>query len=456
MKNTLLSNIFLFLILLSGCGEGEESTPEPDYVPEVLEYSVESSRLNLPIQIPLNELQKAINANVPTPLISNKPLKGRFVMNAKRNGNVRMRGKNKTIIWNVPIEIEVVNDKNGHVVSKFEVVPSFESLIKIEKDYTLSAKSKLVDLTFSDEATINMLGVKIGVTKLISKQIKKHASSITEKLDDEINKVSIEKLLEKTWTKLRSPIRVNKKLVNIYLLGEPESIVFHEYHFENNNMMLDFTLIAVLNTIYDSASYVPMEFDYPPLSIAPKKEDGFDLHLAFPITYRLIDSLANLMLTGKEFDVEGEKIYIDSIHVSARDSVLLIYAKMMGDWAAEMNAVGVPAFDAQTKMVFVNGFDFSFSEESSSLFHATDYLFHEEIQNEVLAKLRFNVGPLIDSLPEMLYGAIEKGKSGDNINLTTHIDSAVVSDVLIGQDKLVILLDGKGDASLEIEKLKKK
>ncbi|MDP4933232.1 MAG: DUF4403 family protein, partial [Salibacteraceae bacterium] len=112
------------------------------------------------------------------------------------------------------------------------------------------------------------------------------------------------------------------------------------------------------------------------------------------------------------------------------------------------------SYNAETKTIFIKGFDFYIKDESSSIFQATDYLFHEEIKQEVLDRLAFDVGWLIDSLPILIYGAIEKGRSGDNLNLVTNISEASVSKVLIGANQLVILLHGNGEVKLEVERIK--
>ncbi|MDP4662025.1 MAG: DUF4403 family protein [Salibacteraceae bacterium] len=442
------------LFFLSSCANDDNGNKRTGTLPDEVDYEMQVSRLNLPIQIPLSELQSAINRKLPKEIISGFNIKGNYKLNATRKGNIKMVGDAKNLLWSLPILIEIVKEKNDKVISTFEILPTFKSEIGIEKDYTLTAKSSLIELTFTDSASLKLLGIQFDITKIVANQIVKNTSALTEKIDAEINKISIEKLLYKTWSKLRSPIRVNKQLFKVYILGTPTSAIFHDYYFKNDNIYLDLTLNAVLETVFDSASFVPDDFEYPPLSIKTRQEKGFELHLGLPIEYQLIDSLSNKLLTNKPFEVEGEKLMMDSIHVSALDSFLVIYAKIKGDWDAEMEVYGRPSYNAETKTIFIKGFDFYIKDESSSIFQATDYLFHEEIKQEVLDRLAFDVGWLIDSLPILIYGAIEKGRSGDNLNLVTNISEASVSKVLIGANQLVILLHGNGEVKLEVERIK--
>lgn len=445
----------LFTVMLWSCTSKDSGSKLSGETPNEIAYQLAESRLNLPIQIPLAELQQAINSKLPIKIVSNKEIKGNYVLDATRKGKVRMVGDAKNLLWSVPIEIKIKKERNDKVISSFEILPTFKSEIGVEKDYTLSSKSTLIDLVFTDSASITLFGVEIGITQLIANQIEKNASDLTSKIDDEISKVSLEKLLHKTWSKLRSPIRVNKKLLNVYLLGKPTSAIFHDYYFKNDNIYLDLTLKTTLETVFDSLSNIPADFDYPPLTFAARQQKGFELNIGLPLSYRLIDSLSNALLKQKTIEIEGEVLVIDSLHISARDSFLVINAMFSGDWSAEMEVYGRPSYNAASKTVYINGFEFFIKDESSSIFHATDYLFHEEIKQAVLEKLEFNVGPLTDSLPQMIYGAIEKGKSGDKINLRTDIHSANVDDILIGAKQIVILLHGKGEAFLEVEKLKK-
>jgi hypothetical protein len=447
---------FIVSVVIWGCGSSDSGSKLNGNTPEEVTYELNESRLNLPIQIPLSELQQAINSKLPVKIISNKEIKGKYLLDATRTGTVHMVGAAKNLLWNVPIEITIKKERNEKVVSKFEILPTFKSEIGIENNYKLSSNSALIDLVFTDSASFKLFGIEIDITKLIESQIEKNSTSFTSKIDEEIGKLSVEKLLNKTWTKLRSPIRVNKKLLNVYLLGTPSQAIFHDYYFKDNNIYLDLTLFTLLETVFDSLSNVPTNFHYPPLTFAVRQQKGFELNIGFPLSYHLIDSLSNALLKHKTIEVEGEKLQIDSLHVSARDSFLVINAKLSGDWTAEMEVYGRPSYNQQTQTVFIDGFEFFIKQESSSIFQATDYLFHDEIKAEILDKLEFEVGPMVDSLPQMIYGAIEKGKSGDKINLETNIHSIEVDDFLIGAQQLVIILHGKGEANLEIEKIKKR
>lgn len=455
MQIRLVISLFIALLLWS-CGSDDTGSKLTGEIPKEVSFDLRESRLNLPIQIPLSELQQAINSKLPIKIVSNKEIKGNYLLDATRKGKVRMVGNAKSLIWSVPIEITIKKKRNNKVFSQFEILPSFKSEIGVEKNYALSSKSTLIDLVFTDSASIKLLGIEIDITKLVENQIAKNAGSLTIKIDKEISKVSLEKLLNKTWSKLRSPIRINKKLLNVYLLGTPSSAIFHDYYFKNDNIYLDLTLTTRLETVFDSLSNVPTNFNYPPLSFSVRQEKGFDLNIGFPLSYRLIDSLSNAFLKQKTIIVEGEELIIDSLHVSARDSFLVINAIFSGDWSAEMEVYGRPSYNAAEQRVFIDGFEFFIKDESSSIFHATDYLFHEEIKQAILEKLEFDVGPLTDSLPQMIYGAIEKGKAGDKINLQTKIHSANVNNILIGAKQIVILIHGEGEAFLEVEKLKKK
>ena len=121
-----------------------------------------------------------------------------------------------------------------------------------------------------------------------------------------------------------------------------------------------------------------------------------------------------------------------------------------------MEVLGRPQFSPSTRNLSVVGFDFQFKNISESLLEAGDYLFHDEIIEEVLTKLNIPIGSFIDSIPDLIYAGIERGKSGQNIDLNTEIDSLSFHQLLVRYDDIQLVLFATGNMGLRVEKLKKK
>jgi hypothetical protein len=138
------------------------------------------------------------------------------------------------------------------------------------------------------------------------------------------------------------------------------------------------------------------------------------------------------------------------------DSFLLISASISGDITADIEVLGRPYFNPQTRELSVDGFDFVVNNTSESLIEAGDYFFHDEIIEEVLTKLNIPVGSFIDSIPDLIYSGVERGKSGENIDLNAELDSISFDQFKVRYEDMRMVLYATGKMGVQVEKLKKK
>ena len=93
---------------------------------------------------------------------------------------------------------------------------------------------------------------------------------------------------------------------------------------------------------------------------------------------------------------------------------------------------------------------------SESIVQAGDYLFHDQIVKKVLSELKLPIGQVVDTLPNLIYRGIERGRSGDKINVQSKVDSLAIDQLIVGYDELRLVLFASGEAMVEVEKIKPK
>lgn len=444
------------MIMLSSCDSfnGKKSNSDTAHEQaEQVRLDVPESRISLPLHIPLTELQKAINRKLPGTFASDQPLKAGLTAHIHRAGDVQLSGSGETMHWSIPLEVQIMRAKGSKEVVSFSIRPKFTSVISLDADYTLRAKTEMDEMVWLEDAQIKLLGLQVDVTNLIERQLEKKSPEFTDHIDRELGNIQLKEQLKRTWTRLNNPIRINRKLQPLYVLAHPSELLLHSYRLdpEAQSLVINLSAMARLETVFDSAANVTEEPDYPPLRWVRERQET-ELFLPLTIEYTRMNQLLDQSLVGKQFTVEGQHIHVDSLHVDNHDGELLrITALFSGDWDAEMDVTGRPFFDETAKKVGVRGFDFEVKEESSSLFHATDYLFHDEINERVLSYLDIPVGHFIDSLPQVIYYAVERGRSGSNIDLRSKVEHIAIDQFVVGENALGLVLHARGAITVDIE-----
>lgn len=441
------------MFVLCGCDPGKKPLPPPKVSNHhtTLQLDVPPSSITLPVRIPLGELQEAINRKLPRAVVKGEKVKGGFKLEIERDGALLLSGTGKTLKWTLPLHITLKRPRGDNDVVSLTIQPELESVIGLNADYTLRSSTRLTHIHWIDSANLRLAGLNIDITKLVERRIEERAPKLCKRIDKQLEKVSVDKLLERTWTKLNNPIRLNRKVQPIYLLGEPEKAIFHDYHLSRSDLVIHLTLVAGLQTVFDSSANVDNDPSFPPLQIDTAQPEHTHMYLPVAIPYKQINALLAANLYGRQVEVQGQKVVIDSLLVSGQDSFILLDAKFSGDWEAKMQVLGRPYFDAERQVISVRGFEYNVDEGSSSLFHTTDYLFHDDIRDMVLERLYFPAGRLIDSLPQIIYSAIERGKSGSKINLHSEVDEAGIHQLLVEETGIGVVIEARGKLWLEIE-----
>jgi hypothetical protein len=96
-------------------------------------------------------------------------------------------------------------------------------------------------------------------------------------------------------------------------------------------------------------------------------------------------------------------------------------------------------------------FDFDIDSENSFLTSA-DWLLHTTVLDMIAEKLRVEVTPLAAKLPDLIMQGVEKGKTGEKIDVNVDTLAIQPKIILTTKDNLQLIVQARGRASLDLEK----
>ncbi|GEM_PF-762865 len=446
--------LLLFVIALSACQtevESWRSGADADYERTPLEVPVSS--LSIPIELPLAQLQKALHERLALDLVKNKQLKAGLSVSLVRNGIITLSGAGEELQWSVPLEISVRHSFFKGDLSRFKVVPSFTSQIDVQEDYTLQSATALTDIDWVSPAEIRVLGNTIDLTEQVDELIREQESIITELIDQELSKVSLKKLLGKTWSKLSKPIAVNKHVLPVFITVEPSELHLRKWGFSASALSLELGVFGHLNTVFDTSNRIQEEPQFPPLTVGNDSAQRNAIYLPMRVSYDFLNKVMREHVYNTPFEVEGRAFTLDTVSIAGVDSLLLITAVISGDMALKVEVLGFPHYIPETRTLSVSDFNYQVLRTDQSLLDLGDYFFHDEIIEEAVTYLNVPIGSLVDSIPQLISQGVERGKSGQNINLNAQLDTISIDQLSIGPNDMGLVIYARGEAALEVEKI---
>jgi hypothetical protein len=130
-----------------------------------------------------------------------------------------------------------------------------------------------------------------------------------------------------------------------------------------------------------------------------------------------VNDFLNKELLDKPIAAKGFSTTIKHVRVFGMpDNALGIELKVKGDIDGTLYVRGTPSYDSATSTITMHNFDFDINSEST-LLNSADWLLHSTALDLISEKLKVSLAPLTAKLPDIIFNAIEKGKTGEKIDL---------------------------------------
>lgn len=442
----------------------ERVRPEPP-VPSDLDtlLSPPLSVIHVPVQYRVSEIQDLLNEKV----------KGTFVkkwlvindnsdslyLEVSRREEITLRRREQTLYYTVPLKItgKVKAKVAGVRIRNATPVEALVNLhmvtsLRFDKRWNLVAKSDLKEIEWVKEPVLKVAFVKVKLRKPIESVLENKESAMISKADSLVQRlVDTRKIAQKLWGDIQKPIRISKKGITSWLKVYGEDLSGHLEETEEDLISLKFELKARARIIYEGDSMPASNPILPPFKQSMQASDSLNIYVHSLIRYELINKVLEENVKGKTLSAQGFNATISGLRVYGTSGGIAVEVKVKGDVSGKIYARGTPAFDPNNNTFSVSDFDFDVESENS-LISTADWLLHTAVLDLIKDQLTFNVEPLAARIPELITQGIEKGKTGQKIDLridTLHIQPQVI---LPTRDNIQVIANATGRASLVLEK----
>jgi hypothetical protein len=446
---------------LSGCIR-VKPTPPP-HLASREQLSVPPSHLVFPVAFDFTTIEKLVN----------EKLKGTFLhqtiaLDAKgdslrleisRTEHIRLWWRDKKVRGQFPLRIAGwatvkkagITIRNAKPVST-DVIIHIESFTRIGPDWNLDFNTKITQIEWRSDPRLQVGPVWINLRKPIEKVVDSKKQELAAKLDGELKKVvPLPQIIGDLWQKMQQPILINRKKIPVYLVYQPEDITAKILSTTKTNVLE--VRVATRGMLSTSFSAVP---DFVAIALPAKKDtestsDSLHLHLRARIPFAKINEVMGPEVVKKPLRYEGYEAIIKKAEVYAtQNNRLAVAVDVRGDVHGSVYLTGNVAYDTAREQIRVTDFGFDVHSEEM-LVQSANWLLHDYVIDMFKDKLQVDVGPVWRQLPALISAGIEKGKSGQKINLL--IDSLAVrpGQFLVNQDEIQMVFEATGKARLELE-----
>jgi hypothetical protein len=470
--------VLIVLLLAIGCAGAwwYYSLRKPSVKPIAPKRSTLDSALQVPIstlRIPLDFSLKDLQTTV------NKKLSGTFLqewmaVGDKKKDSIYLALERFDLIklgWQpgllaaeIPLRIEfkfmkkavgirIANDKPITA----EVVVRLKSRIVLDEQWGLNATTHIDTVLWKMEPALKVIFVNVNLRGLADKYLARNEEKLTHRFDSVMHEViDSRKVVEKIWADIHKPIIIKKTEPQIGLVAQAEALSSRWNPQHDGNISATVTLKTKVYSWFEQPP-VTEPVPLPRHRYAPDEEEELDLYVHTRLPFYQINAFVNRNLDKMSFKYNNYVVGLHHAELYGSEQELALELRVRGALRGKIYFKALPYFDTVTQVIGLTNLRYDLSIEEA-LLNTADWMMHDNLVAILSDTVKRDLTAELNALPQLIEGAIARGKSGSKVKLT--VDSLAITShasLITAQDiQWVLRARGRAEIALKKKILEKK
>ena len=460
----------LFFTQCSPKGTSQPAAPKENYRYSDMQIQNEKnvSVVNIPVEIPLGELEKQLNTQLNGLIYEDKSYDDNDSDNLKakvwKMSPIKVQAIDSTFLFEVPLKVWVsVGYKvsplgltlSGHKETEFALRIRFISKMHISRDWQVVTETSVDSYDWIKEPVISVAGISLPVKSMVSRTLSRNFEKITKAIDEQVGEtIELKKYVRQAWDLARRPVELSKEY-NTWLVVVPTGLVMTPLRVKNNVIRSTIGLRGYTQTITATESpEILSEARLPDLEIVEKIPGAFRVGLISMISYQEATRLAKAEFLGKNFSFSSGRYVVEvtDLGLFGQDEYLIIKAVLKGSMNGTIYLRGTPHYDPVTKNLSLKNLDYDL-DTRNVLFKTAGWLLQGKFSAMIERNFVFPVGEQISEAQRTIQNKLIQNNLAKGITLTGTLESIVPDRVYLTPDNIYAVVFARGQVFLKIDGL---
>ncbi|MFC3977556.1 DUF4403 family protein [Belliella kenyensis] len=408
MKNTL--RVIVILFVFSGCKSINPSKPK--YVGEPVILPKATSEINIPIEIPLSQIERSINDALQASLFADRGLDlgGGFMADIDVNktgiAKLQSKGSNKVSLalpmnmaGNLKFEKRIFGQNlNTAIPFNENLIPEISFVPKIGSDWDFSLQNINIE-GYGRSMKYNLLGFEIDLDPIIRKHLQK---MLDNQLDlNKFGRFDFKSLASEAWDSFSNPIELQQDGVTAYIYSQPSKLKVTEEITSDQKLKL---YLGIEGEVFSQVGTKPLLTKKPLPNLLPNesKENKIDIMIPLAISYGDLDQYLIENFEGQRFRTDKNTL-LEVSNISSQsygDRILLhmdfkAIRRNRKEIKGEMYLVGKPTFDIGTEAIRFDEIEFDI-QTKNILARSATWMKQAQVLNQIKKKANYPIGEYLN------------------------------------------------------------
>jgi hypothetical protein len=469
LRGHLFPILLLLLFAITCCNKKtiNPNQPEETYTHLSMQPLSQLSVINIPVSIPIAEVEKQINNQVKELIYEDTSLEN----NAQDNLLLK--------VWKrEPIFIQAVNDmfhitvplkiwaKGGLSLEKMGINHTefketecalnvhFISKITVDENWQVKTLTKAKGYDWINKPKIRLGFIEISVASFLDHVIDKQQANIATQLDRQVEqKLDVKKHVQKAWIALQKPLLVSDEY-NTWLKVIPMEVLMTPVYVQGNVARAMLGIRAYSETVSGHKPQVAFNEKLPSLQVVKEIPDEVSIGVSGQISHEYAAQVLTEKFVNQTFTFSEGKyaVTLTSIGLYGNGENIVVKAGMAGSIVGTVYLKGKPYYDPATQSVALYNLDYDL-DTRNKLIKTANWLAKGKFVRTLQEKLRIPLGDRIEELKEMIQNRITDKQVAKGVIVNAHLEDLSPAEVYITPQSIVAVVIARGKAEVKIEGL---
>lgn len=459
-----ISRIILFSLvaissLLTSCKTVVVVDRPEEVYNEKTSYDKQVSVFNVPIEIPVEELETQINKYMTGTLYEDRSFTNNDGDNlkciVKKYSPFKLYAESDRLMITMPLDISGSYTKLGAVLNfKGTVKATYMTTITLLDGWKIKTVTKSVGYTWIKSPEVDLGWVDVPVQWLVDKVLSDQDKEINKLIDESVQEyVDLKELVKPAFAALSSPMNVSEEF-NSWFKIEPLEAFTTPLKFVDKNLNITLGMKAHTETFIGKPAPSRDSLKTIPMRVAQQLPGAFNMELVTIMPYQEASQVMydEFVASGYEY-VEGKyHISFTKMGMFGQKGKLVIEVGMLGSVKGDIYLIGDPYYDSTSRTIRMKNLDFDFKSKQA-LLKSADWLAHGKLCKVMEKNMYFEIGAELDAAKKDAQEYLNNYQPVPGVFLNGSLDELETSDVYLVKDAMVIVVKAKGTLNVKVKGL---
>ncbi len=448
------------LMAIFGCERIKPTPPTATTLDSSLNIPISS--LFIPIRYHVDSLEEIINTKIQGTFVQQwlevNTNHDSLHLTLTRKDRIKIRWIDNTLYYTLPIHLEgkFIKHVNKKITLRNEtpitmaVALSMATELSFTNNWQLQPQTSLKKWQWEKEPILKVAFVNINLRKRLDRFLEEQEHLLTSLVDRELNKIlDTRSILQKLWFDIQKPVLLSNWQQGLWIKHTAQQLEARLLQ-DGRYLGLDVRLLTFVKSGVDSVDMPDTNVHLPAYKSLTSSSDSIQLFVLARTSFSTINKVLSEVLKNKVIRHQEYSATIKHIESYGTPNGLAIKLKIKGDADGTVYLTGTPFFDSTTATLSIKDFDYDVDSENT-LLQTADWLLHEDAIHFVERELSINLSAMLEALPQTIEGAIEKGKSADQLELFLSSLEVKPQTLLITKNNIQLVMRADGKAVIGLQ-----